>query len=213
VNYDVVGQNSLDESYLGLLTHIFTTDSLSHVPMAETWGKRYAMYRSLGAEEKLSSENPYRLLKVSDHFGANAKIANPEVGVEELQTVTVKEAYWKDALPKYVGMKGADPTKADFYIGIQEYVPRYVGQMRDFEARAGHNFVLSSPGRPDVNVRLSGMKLSNGAQYQMWGMRIEDESRKDVVAGVEYRISPRNISDVYRWTVHPGVVIKAGAME
>ena len=80
VNYDVVGQNTLDDKYFGLLTHIFTTDSLSHVPMAETWGKRYVMYRSLGPEEKLSSENPYRLLKASDHFGANAKIANPTCG-------------------------------------------------------------------------------------------------------------------------------------
>jgi transglutaminase-like putative cysteine protease len=213
VNYDVVGQNTLDDKYFGLLTHIFTTDSLSHVPMAETWGKRYAMYRSLGPEEKLSSENPYRLLKVSDHFGANAKIANPDVPIEELQTVTIKEAYWKDVLPKYVGMKGADPTKADFYIGIQEYIPGFSGQMRQFEARAGHNFVMSSPGHPEVKVRLSGMKLSNGAQYQMWGMRIEDASRKDVVTGAEYTIQPQNTSDVYRWTVRPGVVIKAGPVE
>ena len=77
VNYDVVGQNTLDDSYLGLLTHILTADSLSHVPMAETWGRRYAMYPAVGP--KLSSKNPYRLLKVSDHFGLRAKIANPAV--------------------------------------------------------------------------------------------------------------------------------------
>jgi hypothetical protein len=77
VNYDLVGQNTLDDSYLGLLTHILTTDSLSHVPMAETWGRRYAMYPAVSP--KLSSKNPYRLLKVTDHFGLRAKIANPAV--------------------------------------------------------------------------------------------------------------------------------------
>ena len=91
VNYDVVGQNTLDDSYLGLLTHILTTDSLSHVPMAETWGRRYAMYSAV--EPKLSSQNPYRLLKVSDHFGVRAKIANPAEKDEELRTVTVKSAH------------------------------------------------------------------------------------------------------------------------
>jgi hypothetical protein len=211
VNYDVVGQNSLDEGYFGLLTHIFTTDSLSHVPMAMTWGLRYAAYRALGPDLKLSSENPYRLLKVSDHFGANAKIANPEVGQEELQAVTVKEAFWKDALPKYVMIKGGDSTKADFYIGIQEYIPRYTTQMNDFEAQAGHEFVLTSTGHPDVKARLSGMKLSNGAQYQMWGVRVADDSRKDLAAGVEYEIRPVNTNDVYRWNVRAGVRVKAGA--
>jgi hypothetical protein len=209
VNYDVVGQNSLDESYFGLLTHIFTTDSLSHVPMAQTWGLRNAAYRTLGPELKLSSINPYRLLKVSDHFGANAKIANPEVGPEELQAVTIKEAYWKDALPKYVGMKGGDPTQADFYIGIQEYIPRYVGQMRDFEARSGHEFVLAAAGHPDVKATLSGMKFSNGAQYQMWGVRIAGESRKDLAPDVEYEIRPVNTSEIYKWTVRPEVRVKA----
>jgi hypothetical protein len=110
-------------------------------------------------------------------------------------------------------MRSADPTKADFYIGIQEYVPEYPGQMRDFEARAGHEFVLAAAGHPEVKATLSGMKLSNGAQYQIWGVRIAEESRKDVAAGVAYEIRPANTSDVYRWNVRSGVTVKAGAME
>jgi hypothetical protein len=208
VNYDVVGQNSLDPAYFGLLTHIFTTDSLSHVPIAQTWGARYANYAA--AEPKLSSQNPYRLLSVSDHFGSKAKIENPEVANAELRAVTVKEAYWKNALPKYVVMKTPDPTKPDFYIGIQEYIPNYTGQMRDFEAQAGHEFVLAAAWHPDVKAKLSGMKLSNGAQYQMWGVRVDADSRQDLAPGVEYSIRPINISDVYKWRVLPGVVVKAG---
>ena len=50
-----------------------------------------------------------------DHFGVNAKIADPEVADEEVRTVTVKDVYWKDALPVYVtaNLKSGDPTKAD----------------------------------------------------------------------------------------------------
>jgi len=206
VNYDVVGQNTLDDSYLGLLTHILTTDSVSHVPIAETWGRRYAMYP---VEPRLSSQNPYRLLKVSDHFGAHANVANPEVSNEELRTVTVKEIYWKEALPPSAraGLKNGDPTNPDFYIAIQEYIPHYANQMRDFEARAGHQFALVSAGHPDLKATLSGMKLSNGAEYQIWGVRIDAASRQDLAPGAEYTLHPINTSEVYTWTVKPGIVL------
>jgi hypothetical protein len=210
VNYDVVGQNTLDEAYLGLLTHILTTDSLTHVPLAQTWGLRIATYPAAGP--KLSSQNPYRLLSVSDYFGTKAKIANPEVADEELRAVTVKDVYWKEELPAMIAksMKNGDPTKADFYMGIREYIPRYTRQMNDFEAKAGHQFVLSTPGHPDLNATLSGMKMSNGALYQIWGVRIDADSRKDIVAGASYSIRPVNTSPVYTWTVRDGVVARAG---
>jgi hypothetical protein len=204
VNYDVVGQNSLDDVYFGLLTHILTADSLSHVPVAETWGLRYAAYEMVDPDQKLSSVNPYRLLRVSDHFGTRAAIANPKVEDEELRSVTVKEAYWKDALPKNVNLPRGDPSKADFYIGIREYIPRYRYQMRDFEARASHKFVLTAPGHPDLNATLSGMKISSGSEYRMWGVRITEESRMHLARGVEYEIRPLNTSEVYRWSVAPG---------
>lgn len=71
-------------------------------------------------------------------------------------------------------LKNGDPTNADFYIGILEYIPHYANQMRDFEAHAGHQFVLASPGHPDLHATLSGTKLSNEAQYQMWGVCIAE---------------------------------------
>jgi transglutaminase-like putative cysteine protease len=210
LNYDVLGQNILDSNYFGLLTHIMTVDSLSHVPLAETWGKRYAMYPKVGPA--LSSVNPYRLLKVSDHFGAYAKIANPEVENVELRAVTVTQAYWKDALPapiqKQLATNHGDPTNPDFYIGIAEYIPDYPNQMRDFEGRAGHRFVLSAPGHPDLKATLSGMKLSNGPQYRLWGVKLDAESRGDIAAGVEYEIRPLNTSAVYTWSVRDGVRVK-----
>jgi outer membrane translocation and assembly module TamA len=150
-------------------------------------------------------------LRTSDHFGAHAKIANPEVKDEELRAVTVREAYWKNALPAAIQavMKNGDPANSDFYIGIQEYIPRYENQMLDFEAHAGHRFVLASPGHPDLHATLSGMTLSNGAQYQMWGVRIDAESRKDIATGAEYAIRPINTSATYTWGLREGIVVRA----
>lgn len=215
VNYDVVGQNTLDDSYLGLMTHMLTTDSLTHVPMAETWGRRYAMYPDVAP--RLSSQNPYRLVKVSDHFGARATIANPEVANEELRSVTVKEVYWQDALPADIEAfvkrfrKPGNPRNPDFYIGIQEYIPHYANQMRDFETHAGHQFVLTSPGHPDLHTTLSGLNISHEAKYQMWGVRIDDASRKDIAPGAEYTLRPINTSETYTWSIKEGLAVRAGS--
>jgi len=209
VNYDAVGQNTLEDAQLGLETHILTTDSLSSLRMAETWGSRLAKYEA--NELKISQLNPYHLLKVSDHFGRYFKTSNPEVNDEELRTVTVKEAYWRDALPAAVRPAVTNDDPSDFYIGIQEYIPHYANQMRDFEARAGHHFVLPSPGRPDLHATLTGWELSSEGRYQMWGARIDEGSRKDIAAGAVYTIRPINTSETYKWSVKEGPALRAGS--
>jgi hypothetical protein len=45
LNYKTLGQNILDSSLMGLLTHVNTFNDLSDVPLAATWGKRYATGR------------------------------------------------------------------------------------------------------------------------------------------------------------------------
>lgn len=217
LNYDALGQNILDDGYFGLLTHIMTTDSISHVPLAETWGSRYALYgrETPGMAQRYASMNPYQLLKVSDHFGVNSHIDNPEVDNEELRRVTVTEAYWKDTLPPGVweqGFRGKDPTGSDFYIGIKEFIPRYKLQMREFEQRAGNHFVLSASGHADLHASLSRMKLSfgdkTGRRYQLFGVRIDPESRESMDSAAEYAIRPVNTSETYVWTVNDGLRLK-----
>ena len=61
---------------MGMLTHVNTFNDLSEVPLAATWGKRYALGER---DEVFRYGNPYRCESVSDHFGKFAKIDNPEV--------------------------------------------------------------------------------------------------------------------------------------
>ena len=48
-------------------------------------------------QPKLSSINPYRLISVHDHFGANAHVDNPPVPLAELRTVTIIGLYRPDS--------------------------------------------------------------------------------------------------------------------
>lgn len=218
LNYDVLGQNIADEKYLGLMTHILSTDSLSHVPMAETWGSRIAKYPDFSP--KLSSINPYQLLSVSDHFGKYSHINNPEVD-DELRNVTLIEAYWKGALPPSlppVIAQGAakDSTGSDFYIGIKEFIPDFQLQQREFTSHAGRNFTLIAPGHPEIKAALSEKKLSSGEgprTYNLFGVRIDADYRGLLVPGLKYTIHPVNTSEVYTWTVKDGVFLQAGRLE
>ena len=218
LNYDVLGQNIADDTYLGLMTHILTIDSLSHVPMAETWGSRYADYSD--SRPQLSSINPYQMLSISDHFGKYSHIDNPEVA-GELQKVTVIEAYWRDALPTSLPPRLAqgvakDPGRSDFYIGIQEFIRNFPGQQREFESHAGHHFTLTASGHPEIRATLSGMKLSSAdgpRTYCLFGVRINADDRKLMVPGLKYTIHPVNTNDVYTWTVKDALFLESGSLQ
>ena len=75
LNYKTLGQNSLDGNLMGLLTHVNTFNDLADVPLAATWGKRYAKGER---DDVFLYGNPYRCDELSDHFGRFAKVENPE---------------------------------------------------------------------------------------------------------------------------------------
>lgn len=206
LNYDRLGQPILDSHYYGLLTHIATSADLSKTPLAETWGVRYA---GLGAgQPKLSSVNPYMLLSASDHFGVNAHVANLSVPVAELRAVTISGLLPKasPALPKWVLDASAADTSFDFFVAIKEQVPGASYPMRAFFKRASHNFVLAAPGHPDVQAALTGLN-DNDDTFQGFGARIAPEGKAKVVPGVAYTLTPQNTSDVYHWSIAPGVTL------
>jgi len=210
LNYDRLGPPILDSYYYGLLTHIATSADLSKTPLARTWGVRYAGLDT--GQPKLSSVNPYMLLSVSDHFGANAHVANPPVPIAELRAVTITALLPKDspAMPKWVLDASAVDTSFDFFVAIKEQVPGASYPMRAFFKRASHDFVLAAPGHPDVRAALTGLNDS-GDGYQAFGARIAPEDKAKVVPGVAYTLTPQNTSDVYHWSVAPGVTLTLSA--
>ncbi len=204
LNYDTLGQPVLDAHYFGLLTHIYTCSDLSQVPLAQTWGMRYFRYPA--DQPKLSSVNPYRLIAVHDHFGANAHLDNPPVRLAELRTATIIGLYPKGspAVPKWVTEDTWQKSKTDFLIACREWIPGDYHQMRAFQKRAGHDFLLTVPQHPDVRVHLNGLDLSTGdGSFQAYGAQVVPEDRAKLVPGVAYSIQPINISDTYHWAIVP----------
>jgi transglutaminase-like putative cysteine protease len=202
LNYSTLGQPILDSHYFGLLTHIFTTSDLSGVPLAETWGMRYFRYAE--AQPLLSSVNPYRLIAVSDRFGENARVPKPEVPVAELRTVTivglirpgdkrVPESFAKTWQPK---------SELNFLISAKEWVQGTYRQMRTFEQRASHDFLLTARDHPEVRARLTRLTMSKGdGAFQAYEAEVLPGDRAKVVSGVGYTIKPINSSATYRWKV------------
>jgi hypothetical protein len=158
-------------------------------------------------QPKLSSVNPYRLISVDDHFGANTLLDNPPVAIAELQTVTIIGLYRPDssAVPKWVAdFLTRQNVGTDFLIVFKEWIPRAPNQMRAFKKRVGHEFRLTAPDHLDVRVRLNGLDISAGdGSFQAYGAQIFQEDRARLVPGVAYCIQPINIHDTYRWVVSP----------
>ena len=208
LNYERLGQPILDANYYGLLTHIYTSADLSKAPLAQTWGLRYAGEAS--GQPKLSSNNPYMLLSVQDHFGSNAHVANPPVPVAELRTATITGLLPKGSpvLPKWVTETVAGNNRLDFFLVYKEWAPGSYMQMRAFGKRVTHDFLLTTPGKPDIHVRLNGtMESSGDGSFQAFGARILPEDKPKLVPGVTYTLTPKNVSETYRWTVAPGVTL------
>jgi hypothetical protein len=204
LNYDKLGQPILDKGFFGLLTHIYTSSDLSREPLAETWGRRY--FTRNNDQAKLSSVNPYRLISVSDRFGENAPVDNELVPPPpELTTVTIVDLLTFDSpdMPKSVG--GSWPVgqrKPDFMISFREWVNRSYVQMRLFYRQAGKEFVLSSPGQPDLHARLTGSSHSKGdGSFQGFFVDVVEGDRAKIAPGAAYTIQPQNISEKYRWQV------------
>jgi hypothetical protein len=150
------------------------------------------------------------LLSVQDHFCSNAHLENPPVPVAELRTATITALLPKDspALPKWVTDAEAGNNRLDFFLVYKEWVPGSYMQMHAFGNRVGHGFLLSAPGQPDIHVRLNGTMDSNGdGKFQVFGARILPEDKPKLVPDTAYTLTPKNVSQTYRWVVAPGVTL------
>jgi transglutaminase-like putative cysteine protease len=207
LNYERLGQPILDKNYFGLLTHIFTTSDMSATPMAKTWGMRYFDYNE--SEPKLSSENPYRLISVSDHFGSQSHIDNPDVPIAEFRTVTIDGVYLADskALPDFFHSPQVTKTGKDIFISYKERLSA-AHPMRTFFKQAGHEFLLKAPGHDSVRVHWSGGASISAHGTETIAAQIDPQDKPKLAPGVQYGIEPTNISDTYKWVVAPDVKLE-----
>ena len=208
LNSTRLGQNVLERNYLGLMIHVHTFKDLSEAKLAETWGARFA--KGL-RDDVFKHSNPYRLLKVSDHFGKYAKVPNPPADNEHRQ-VTIDKVYWPDSkdAPEEVqkSMKRAETDRHCFVIHCKEWLDNagdYL-QYKLFMRRTDRRFVLRAKDQPDVSCEVS-MNFIAGGPRKLRELEVVIPSAEyaRMAKGVAYSLYPVNGKKDYVWKVDDGV--------
>jgi RNA polymerase sigma factor (sigma-70 family) len=205
-----LGQNVLDEHLMGMLTHVNTFNDLSEVPLASTWGKRYALGER---DEVFRYSNPYRCESVSDHFGRFAKVDNPEV--KEHRTITISRAYWADSPGAPAEVRGfpgyqPGPEQGVFFIHGDEWIEGEPWQQyKVFMQAAGKEWLLRAEGHRDVLARITVGSVV-GRELHELEVLIPPEEYARMVAGVEYTLIPRNEVPGYEWKTKGRVTLTKG---
>jgi RNA polymerase sigma factor (sigma-70 family) len=210
LNYRTLGQNVLDRNYLGLMVHVHTFRDLSEANLAATWGKRYA----LGLRDaNFRHGNPYRLLEISDLFGAHAKVPNPPA--KEHKEITISKLYRRMAAPKEIQemlLRGGGPAGLggnQLMVHGDEWFPdRDHLQYKVFMYRADPELLFRAKGRPDVKARVEMGFFTNSST----GMReimvlIPSAEYAKMAKGVPYTLHPVNGRPGYRWKVKEGLTL------
>lgn len=211
LNYQVLGQNVLDPSFMGLMIHVHTFRDLSEAGLTETWGRRYA----LGQRDDLfRTSNPYRTLEIDDHFGRYAKVPNPPDAAKEHRIITISKAYWLGApeTPALVKQGASAPADGAGRLMIRgdewlENAGDYL-QYKAFMHRADKNFVFQAKGQPDVRGKLS-MSFYTHASENVRDMEVvlPREEYAKMAKDVPYTIHPVNGVAGYQWKVREGVTV------
>jgi RNA polymerase sigma factor (sigma-70 family) len=210
LNDRTLGQNTLDAHLMGLLTHVNTFNDLSEVPLAATWGRRYALGER---DDVFRYGNPYRCEELADHFGRFARVDNPEV--QEHRALTISRAYWADDLDADATIQKAkwlfhDDGSKSLVIHAEEWFDDEPGnQYRPFLQAAGKEFLLRADGRPDVQGRITTSSITwPSRNLREIEVLIPRKEYARMEPAVEYALLPRNEVPGYEWKIPARVTIR-----
>jgi hypothetical protein len=213
LNYTKLGQNILDSHMFGLVTHVNTFNDLSDIPLAATWGKRYALGER---DEVFRFSNPYRADQVSDHFGKYARIDNSEVASQpaEHEALTLTRAYWAGSpeSPEIVKRskmaKSMDPTAGYVLVHVDEWnAGGPATQYRSFTQDAGKEFLFRAEGHADVRGRFWGT-LVDAPEVHEIAIVIAPQEYAKMDADVDYEVLPQNKDGGKPWKMRGRIVVR-----
>jgi len=209
LNYKTLGQNILDGSLMGLLTHVNTFNDLSDVPLAETWGKRYAN----GERDAIFRYgNPYRCEEVSDHFGKYATIDNPEA--HEHRALTITKAYWADDPDAHATIKESkwlfhtDGSRSILVHGEEWFADLSGPQYRPFLEAAGKDFLFHADNHPDIRGRITTSSITwHSRDLHEIEILIPAAEYARMQPGALYTLTPAKDVAGYQWKTTGRVTI------
>ena len=194
LNYNRLGQPTLDENYFGLMTHVATVDDWVEGGFAATVGCRQELRR--GAQDIFGSYNAYSCITLSDSFGEHyrgdrGEIVEPEVAA----THEIIAAFWWDdpALPAWVHEHVREPRLLLEIGDVDTWKP-----FKDFTARVDPTFLLEEgEGLVARAIHGTGGLSGYGRYFVIANVDQHEDAREHPVL----RVRPRNGVDEYRWVV------------
>src|SRR5690606_38795397 len=90
LNYERLGQDTLDPGLFGLMTHVATFRDWADARMPDTIGRRQVLRRY---DDRFGTANPYSAITVRDEFGPHCTLTNE---VPEPLTAKVTAVQWGD---------------------------------------------------------------------------------------------------------------------
>lgn len=207
LNYDRLGQDTLDADSLGLMTHVNTF--LDHAEAGlHTWGLRAA---EGGAGDAFGHSNPYSCIDLDDRFGAHSEVSNlpVEAGLRELE---IRSAYWFFGPDKVHDVQmTVDGDRDAGHLVVHCDVPQPAPDrdaVKAFWDAAPRGFELVSPGQQEVRAEIvRGYWYDAGSGLADFYLRVEPSEFSRMKRGVPYHLAALDSSSELRWRVRAGVSI------
>ena len=201
LNYSKLGQNILDESCFGLMTHIATFRDWSDAKMPETVGRRQGLRIR---NDVFGGSNPYSTISLRDSFGPHCELRNPPVEEVGLRVVRF---FWTDSeeLPRDIRATCARSNRFGLIAHVGD--AGSAAKLRSFLASADLRVLLEAKRRKTLQI---------GFDAGCWWFRNDGAwiyvpfgpaDRRDLVKGVPYALRPRNAKKGFSWVVDEGLRI------
>lgn len=196
LNYDKLGSDGIRDAFSGICIRVNTFADWADSTYCLTWGKRYA----LGLHDAVSqTDNPYRLIEISDHFGARCQLDNPRV--TEMKSATVSRAYW-DNDPSRSPVLGPI-SQGELWLHLTDDADYYYYQpFHHFLKHAPRRFTLEAPGQPSITAIIStGDYVSISEDKREAEAKVALDDYATMPVGVAYTLRPPPDANGYHWAL------------
>lgn len=205
LNYDKLGQNILDPSMFGLVTHVATFRDWADANMPATIGKRQTQNL---LDDVFGHNNPYSTIALRDEFGVHCKRGNPVPPPLQAKVTSVR---WGDdpTLPDDVRRWFENRMELGFVATVEG--PADGADFANFLADADQQVQLVSPGKAPIPASFDPRCRWWKQDHALILVRFGADARRELVAGTTYVFTPRNEARDARWGLPDKLQIERAA--
>jgi hypothetical protein len=208
LNYDNLGQNTLDANLLGLMSHVHTFTDHAQAGLI-TWGQRD---NNSTRTDICGYANPYSCISLSDRFGPHCKLDNPPAQ-GALTRMTISKVYWyhEQGDAPFVQMRLDDPEAAGHLIVHVDETPDEAREafVQCYEM-IDKAFVLRAEGQPEVKaIATRGYWIDTRKDMKEFYIQIPAQEFERMPFDVAYQLVPvkTESKDGPVWSVKEGITV------